>query len=267
MKDFIKNQEPETKRVRRVAMPEHIDAIGHPLYKTIKLEITRRLSGGEWSPGEALPTEKALATHFGVSIGTVRRAMDELVAEHIVVRQQGRGTFLREFSHDLMLNHFWRVTRHDGSREIPIVQTLSFERQTPDPDVSKQLDLRARAEVFKVVNLLLLGGRRIMLDEVHLPCSQFPSLTHEMLVAREGTMFSLYRDEFSIIVICTDERLLAVTADRDAAKILDVPVGTPLIKNIRLSFTFDKHPVELRKSLLLTDGYEYRHSVGGSTMV
>lgn len=248
-------------------MPEHLGTNGQPLYRIIKLEITRRLSGGEWSPGEALPTEKALATQFGVSIGTIRRAMDELVAEHVVVRQQGRGTFLREFSHDLMLNHFWRVTRHDGSREVPIVQTLSFEREPVSPEVAKQMGLRAKTDIYKIVNLLLLGGRQIMLDHVHLPCSRFPGLTHDLLVAREGTMFSLYQDQFGISILRTEERLLAVAAERDAAKLLDVPVGTPLIKNIRLSYSFDKQPVELRQSLLLTDGYEYRHSVGSAPLI
>lgn len=245
-------------------MPEHLGANGQPLYKIIKLEITRRLSGGEWSAGEALPTEKALAAQFGVSIGTVRRAIDELVAEHVVVRQQGRGTFLREFSHDLMLNHFWRVTRHDGSREVPIVQTLSFECQKAPVDIARQMGLRAKTDIYEVVNLLLLGGRRIMLDHVYLPCSRFPGLTEDLLVAREGTMFALYQDEFGINIFRTEERLLAVAADRDVAKLLDIPVGTPLIKNIRLSYSFDKQPVELRQSLLLSDGYEYRHAVGGS---
>lgn len=247
-------------------MPEHLGAAGHPLYRIIKLEITRRLSGGEWGPGEALPTEKTLATEFGVSIGTIRRAMDELVAEHVVVRQQGRGTFLREFSHDLMLNNFWRVTRHDGSREVPIVQTLSFDREPSTPEISAQLSLRPKTEVFKVMNLLLLGGRRIMVDEVYLPCARFPNLTHDMLVAREGTMFALYHDVFGISITRTEERLLAVVANREVAKLLDIPVGTPLINNIRLSYAFDRAPIELRSSLLLTDGYEYRHVVSSNNI-
>ncbi len=100
---------------------------GISLYKRIKIEVTRMLSSGDISSNDPLPTEKQLAARFDVSIGTVRRAMDDLVAEHIVVRQQGRGTFLAALSPERMLNRFWPIFRKDGVRVIPIVQTLSFE--------------------------------------------------------------------------------------------------------------------------------------------
>ncbi len=65
-----------------------------PLYKEVKSRITRSLIAGEWKPGAAIPSESRLAAQFHVSVGTIRKAIDELVAEKIVIRQQGRGTFV-----------------------------------------------------------------------------------------------------------------------------------------------------------------------------
>lgn len=255
------------RRPRRMAMPERGGANGQPLYKLIKLEITKALSGGKVAPGEALPTEKEFASQFGVSVGTIRRAMDELVDEHVVVRQQGRGTFLREFSQDLMLNPFWRIVRPDGSRDIPIVQTLSFAIGPASSEVAAALKIRSKEPVIHIVNLLLLGGRRIMCDDVYLPQALFPGMTKEILVEREGTMFGLYQNRYGISVISTLDRVTAKAATPDSAKLLDVALGMPLLEINRVAHTFDGRPVELRRSLVLTDGYEYRNSIGGSEMM
>lgn len=236
---------------------------GQPLYKIVKLEITRALSGGALGPGEALPTEKELAARFDVSVGTIRRAIDELVAERIVVRQQGRGTFLEELSHERMLNHFWRVVRKDGVREVPIVQTLSFRREPADAVVAGELGLKAGAGTFRIVNLLLLGGRRILCDEVRLPREMFAELTEEILVARRSTMYGLYQSRFGISVVRTEDRIGAIAADREAARRLQIEPGTALLEVHRVAYTFHDKPVEVRRSLFLTDGYEYRHTIGG----
>src|SRR5204862_8254338 len=65
-----------------------------PLYQQIKALMTQRLQAGEWRPGEAIPSELELAARFKVSQGTVRKAIDELAAENLLVRRQGKGTFV-----------------------------------------------------------------------------------------------------------------------------------------------------------------------------
>lgn len=263
MNDPMTRPEARRKPPRRIAVIARGGTDGQPLYKAVKLEITRVLSGGALAPGGALPTEKELAAQYGVSIGTVRRAIDELVAERIVVRQQGRGTFLEELSHERMLNHFWRVVRKDGVREVPIVQTLSFRRAQADAHTAKALAIRPGAAVFHIVNLLLLGGRRVLCDDVKVPLEWFPGLTHEILVARRSTMYGLYQSHFGISVIRIDDRLGAVAADRETAKRLQVPARTPLLEIRRVAYTFGDKPVEMRHSLFLTEDYEYRNTIGG----
>jgi GntR family transcriptional regulator len=232
-----------------------------PLYKEVKLAITRMLSSGEIQPGEAIPTEKQLCNMFGTSIGTVRRAIDELVAEHVLIRQQGRGTFLAPYSPERMLNVFFHIVRHDGYREIPLVQTLSFGPGQADTETAAELGIEEGEPIHHVLNLMLMRGEPVVLDEIRMPQALFPGLTEAEFVARDGTIYALYQSRFGINVIRTLDRLRATAAEPATAKRLNVALGTPLLEIVRVAVTFEDRPVEWRRSLLRTDNYEYRNTL------
>lgn len=234
-----------------------------PLYQSIKLELVRAISGGKVAPGEALPTEKQLADRYGVSVGTVRRAMADLVAEKVLVRQQGRGTFLAPVESARMLNSFWHIMRKDGVQEIPIVQTLHFEEATADEYTADRLRIGAGDPIFRIVNLLLLGGAPTLLDGLHIPKALFPELTQAQFVGRNSTVYDFYRDQYRVNVVKTTDQVCAVAADRDTAKKLDIAMGTPLLEILRVAYSIGDQPVELRRSLLLTDKYEFFDVTGG----
>ena len=99
-----------------------------PLYMEVKRRLTGSIAAGEWRPGEALPSETRLAQRFNVSIGTLRKAIDELVAERIVVRHQGRGTFVATHSANRLLFHFFHVVPRGGEKQYPDTTTLAFRR-------------------------------------------------------------------------------------------------------------------------------------------
>jgi GntR family transcriptional regulator len=234
-----------------------------PLYKKIKLEITRTLSSGEVEPGVALPTEEQIASRFGISVGTVRRAMSELVSEKILVRQQGRGTFLAPFSPDRMLNSFWHIVRKDDVREVPIVQTLRFEEIPSDAPTAARLGIRPGDPIYWIVNLMLMGGNPVLVDHVRISRSLFPRLTKSEFVARDTTIYGLYQNRFRISVVKTVDQLNAVPADLDTAKKLGLALATPLLEIVRVAYTFNERPVEFRRSLLYTENYEFRDITGG----
>lgn len=236
---------------------------GLPRYKAIKLELVRTLSSGGIAADQPLPTEKQLATRYGVSIGTIRRAMDELVAEHVVVRQQGRGTFLAPFSAERLLNRFWPVFRRDGEREIPIVQTLRFEAARADAETALALALPEGAPVYRIVNLLLLDGNPVLLDDVLVARALLPGLTEQNFVARKNTMYGFYQSAYGINVIRIVDRLHAVAADAETARRFGIPAGSALLESIRVAYTFENRPVELRRTLIHTQAYEYRNVIGG----
>ena len=100
-----------------------------PLYEQIKILLTQSLVAGEWKPGEAIPSEFDLAARFGVSQGTVRKAVDELAAEHIVIRRQGKGTYVASHSEPSWQYRFLRVPdRASGPTPEPV---LRLERGRP----------------------------------------------------------------------------------------------------------------------------------------
>src|SRR4051812_21941540 len=98
----------------------------NPLYKEVKRRIMGELISGEWKPGTAIPAEKRLSERFSVSIGTVRKAIDELVAENILIRQQGRGTYVATHDRDRLLYYFFHIVGQDGTKEYPIVTLQAF---------------------------------------------------------------------------------------------------------------------------------------------
>lgn len=230
-----------------------------PLYKEVKFAITRMLSSGDIQAGEAIPTEKELCAMFGTSIGTIRRAIDELVAEHVLIRQQGRGTFLAPYSPERMLNFFFHIVSHDGHREVPIVQTLSFEADTADAPTAEALGIRADDPIHRVFNIMLMGGEPAVLDEIRIPEALFPGLTEAAFVARDTTIYDLYQSRFGINVIRTLDRLRAIPADARTAKRLNIALGMPLLEIIRVAVTFEDRPVEWRRTLLNTENFEYRN--------
>jgi GntR family transcriptional regulator len=115
----------------------------NPLYKEVKIRITRSLIAGEWKPGTAIPSESRLAEHFNVSVGTIRKAIDELVAEKILVRQQGRGTFVTTHTEDRTLYYFFHIVGKDGAREPPTHELLSFQKGKADAETERRSALRA----------------------------------------------------------------------------------------------------------------------------
>jgi GntR family transcriptional regulator len=233
------------------------DAAGMPLYRVVKRALLRAIEAGRCAPGEALPSESELASAFEVSIGTLRHAVDELVAEHILVRRQGRGTFVATHNADRFLFQYFHVERADGLRESPQVDLVSFERLRCDEDTAQALRIRPGDPVFQVENRLLLQGRAVIYDRLLVSSLAFKGLTERRLRERPSTIYHLYQTEFGITVVRALERARAVAADRATARVLGVALGSPVMQVRRTALSFGDRPVEYRVSTLDTTRHEY----------
>jgi GntR family transcriptional regulator len=233
------------------------NADGTPLYRQAKRALLQAIEGGLCPPGQALPAEAVLAAMLGVSIGTLRHAVDELVADHVLVRQQGRGTFVARHSPDRFLFQFFHVESHAGQRELPQVQLLSFERTRLDDDAAEALTQRAGTPALVAENLLLLQGRPVVHDRLTLPAPLFKGLTEKRLRERPGTIYQLYQSDFGVTVLRARERARAVAADRDTARALRLATGAPVMQVRRIALTFGDKPVEYRVSTIDTTRHEY----------
>jgi GntR family transcriptional regulator len=233
-----------------------------PLYKEIKRQLMEALTRGEWKGGEAIPAERRLSERYGISIGTVRKAIDELVAENILIRQQGRGTFVATHTRDRLLFYFFHIVPEAGPKAYPDVQFLSFARGKADRAVALHLQIPGGDPVYRIRNRLRLGGAPIMADDITIPVSRFAGLTERQFRHRASTIYNLYQQAFGVSVVRTSERLRATLADEDSAHLLDVTPGAPLLQIRRVAHTYNSVPVEYRVSLVNTAHHEYWSEIG-----
>jgi GntR family transcriptional regulator len=230
-----------------------------PLYEQIKILLTQSLVSGEWKPGEAIPSEIELASRYRVSQGTVRKAIDELAAEHIVVRRQGKGTFVATHAEENIQYRFLRLTPDEGVPAGMQRRLLDCRRMRPPPDVARTLALKAGENAVELRRLLLTAGRPVVLDDIWLPGTLFKGLTTEKLQGYRGPMYSLFETEFGVRMIRAEEKIRAVAASAEDAQALALPAGAPLLSVERLSFTYGDKPVELRRGLYNTSAHHYRN--------
>lgn len=233
-----------------------------PLYKEVKQSLTRELAGGEWRPGEALPSESALAQRFKVSIGTVRKAVDELVAERAVVRHQGRGTFVSTHDARRLLFHFFHIVPRAGERGYPDTRTIAFRRDRATAAEGAALGIAAGAPVWRIRNLLSLDGAPAIVDDIVLDRARFADLTERIFTQRDNTIYNLYQARYGLNVLRISERLRATLADAAIARLLPVKRGAPLLEINRVARTYHDAPVELRRSLVDTARYDYLSDLG-----
>jgi GntR family transcriptional regulator len=230
---------------------------GVPLYKEVRRMMVEAVSSGEWPPASAIPSEKVLASRFGVAMGTLRKAVDELVAEHVLIRQQGRGTFVARHDRARLMFHFFHIVGADGSKETPTVELHAFARGRADTDEAAHLAIAEGGPVFRIINILKIAGAPIIMDRIAIAQARFPGLTLTAFRDRPNTIYHLYQNSFGITVLRTAERLRAVSADAEGARALGVKTGSPLLEIRRTALTFNDEPVEYRRSLVNTAKHEY----------
>lgn len=228
-----------------------------PLYEQIKILLTQSLVAGEWKPGEAIPSEIELAQRYHVSQGTVRKAIDELAGEHILVRRQGKGTFVASHNEPAYQFRFLHVLPDSGDPAYPQSVLLDLKRAKASAEVARALGIRTGTPVHSVKRLLVFSGKPAVLDDMALVASHFPGITKERLEEHRVSMYAFYENVFGIRMIRAEERLRAVAADAYAAKHLKVAAGTPLLCVDRIAFTYGDKPVEWRRGLCVTEGFSY----------
>ncbi|HYC47956.1 MAG TPA: GntR family transcriptional regulator [Burkholderiales bacterium] len=228
-----------------------------PLYKEVKARLTRGLAAGDWKAGEAIPSEARLAERFSVSIGTIRKAIDELVAERILLRQQGRGTFVATHGEGRTLFYFFHIVGKDGSRELPVSELLSFRKARAGAVEEERLDVPRGAPLFRIQNLLRLGGKPVIFDDIAIPAELFADLDENIFGRREGTIYGLYQARYGITVTRISERISASRPSARAASVLEIADDAPALVIKRVAYTYDDTPVEYRVSWVDTERHEY----------
>jgi len=225
-----------------------------PLYAQVKRALAERILSGVWAPGRPLPNEFQLADEFGVSQGTVRKALDALAAEHLVERHQGRGTFVSRHTSDTVHFRFFQLYGA-GGRIQPESRDVQIAVHTPDTMEQAALALSPSARVIRISRTRTHEGAPII-DE----CISLSEVPFSELLSREtvpNTLYDLYQTDFGITVARVEENLRAVAASEATARRLSCPVGAPVLAIERVAFDYGGQPVEWRVSHCLTDNAFY----------
>ena len=234
-----------------------------PLYLQIRSLLTQSLDAGEWKPGEAIPSEIELAGRYNVSQGTVRKAIDAMAAENIVVRRQGKGTFVATHTEEQSsMFRFLRIRRDDGVDEYPKSRLIDLKRGKASGDIARLLQLREGVAVLVLRRLLEYEGRPVLLDEITLPAPLFKGLTKARYDAYRGSTYGFFETQFGVRMVRADERIKAIAADSASAALLRVAAGSPLLAVERVAYTYGDRPVEWRRGLCTTKNHHYLNQLG-----
>jgi len=230
-------------------------ALGYrPLYRQVKELLMKRLGDGSWSPGQLLPSEPEIAAGLGVSPGTVRKALDEMSAESLVIRRQGRGTFVARHDEERILFQFFRLMPDSGERRFPEGRTLSIAVAKADDTVAAWLGIAPRGPVIAIERIRLLNDRPCIHERIVLPRSLFPGIERQEL---PNNLYAFYSAQYGVTIARGTERLKAVAANARQAELLHVNAGQPMLQVERVALSVDGTPAEWRLSVCLTESAHY----------
>ena len=232
-----------------------------PLYRQIKRLIVAGLESGEWRPGDAIPSEVELATRFGVSQGTVRKAIDELASANLLVRRQGKGTYVATHSEPHAQFRFLRLRPLDGNSQQPETTLIECRKIRASSEAARALGLKSGEGVIMLRRLLALGGVSTVMDEISLPASIFKGLSANRINNYQGSLYNFFEAEFGTRMIRADERIRAVLAGATIAKWLGIDAGVPILCVDRVTFTYGDRPVEFCRGFYRTDQHYYANTL------
>ena len=235
-----------------------------PLYQQIKVLILQSLQAGEWKPSSAIPSEIELAARFKVSQGTVRKAIDELAAENLLVRRQGKGTFVATHAERQIQYRFLKLIPDNGdpSSEGPAQRhIIDCKRTRASVDVARALAIRAGDATLQVRRVLSFASVPTILEDLWLPAAPFKGLTAERLRDYNGPMYALFETEFDVRMVRAEEKIRAVLPDPEQCSLLKISPQSPLLSVERIAYTYNDIPMELRRGLYLTNKHYYRNAL------
>jgi GntR family transcriptional regulator len=235
-----------------------------PLYQQIKGLILQGLQSGEWKPGEGIPSEMELAARYRVSQGTVRKAIDELASDNLLIRRQGKGTFVATHAEQQVQYRFLKLMPDlgDPKSEGPAQRKIvDCKRLRANADIARALAIRSGDAVLQVRRVLSFAGSPTILEDLWLPGAPFKGLTAERLSEYDGHMYALFETEFGVRMVKAEEKIKAVTPDSAQCKLLEIKANTPLLSVERVAYTYNDTPMELRRGFYVTNTHHYHNAL------
>lgn len=227
-----------------------------PLYTQVKQHLIQRIVDQVWAPGSLLPSENKLAVELGVSQGTVRKALDEMTAEKLVIRKQGRGTFVSEHTHEQELFHFFRLVDQDNRQLHPTSQVLNVVSCQPNDLEINRLGLKKDSTITRISRLRFLNDQPTIVEIISVPNDYISDLSDQ--VTLPNSLYSFYQKFYGLTVLRAVDRIKVVNANEEDMHLLGLSSVKPLLEIERVAESIDGRLVEFRISRLLTENCHYR---------
>ena len=232
-----------------------------PLYQQIKALLLDSLQSGEWRPGAPIPSEIELAARYEVSQGTVRKAVDELATENLLIRHQGKGTFVASHHSEAWQYRFFSLMPDSGKKAPLKSHFLACKAIKSPSKIAQLLKLPASEQVIQIDRVQSLGGHVAVFEQIWLPKARFRGMTLDRLESWPGPLYAFYESEFATHMVRAEEKIKAIAAEAAIANHLKLEPGSPLLLVERLSFTYGNKPVEVRRAHYDTRQQHYENKL------
>lgn len=231
-----------------------------PLYKEVRRKILAGLANGDWQPGDQLPTEVELAQRFGVAISTVRAGIRDLTAAGILIRRQGKGTFVARHDVERQQFRFSHVHDNSGQKLVTRRHITSIVREVADNRTREILQLGSgtSTEVHRISATLYVADKAVAVMSIILPANRFPTVDSKDLEQSSENLYAVYQRRYGVTVVRMEERISAIASNAAIARKLGLRKGDPILSVERVAFSFNDLPVEIRHRLYDGSRHHYR---------
>jgi GntR family transcriptional regulator len=224
-----------------------------PLYLQLRDALAERISAGTWKPGAAIPNESDLAREFGVSAGTMRKALDMMETDRLLTRRQGRGTFVNDQASDVLARRFSNLRTGDGQRLDPLARTTHVAEDAPSEEERLRLELGPDDRIYRVHRTRLHKNQPFMVEHAVVPADLFPGLDKKEEVAIRIIVLA---QQHGVLLGKAEERISIGQASQPVAEVVGVAPGRPVMVLDRIVRALDGRVVEWRVGWLnLVDKY------------
>ena len=232
---------------------------GEPLYVAVRRRLIGEISSGRFPHGASLPSELDLARQYGVHQGTVRKAIDGLVADRVLVRRQGSGTYVATPDDDAILFRFYRLKPDTGASRFPQSRIIGCETGLCDAREAKALGLAKNAPVHRFERVRLAANTPLLIETITVPAALFPGIAD--IDPLPNNVYRLYADIWGLSVARADERVKAIAATACDAEALEMTPGSPLLEISRVAYDLSDRSIELRVSRCRSDRFHYANTL------
>ena len=225
-----------------------------PLYLQLRDALAERIATGEWKVGRTLPSEIHLARELNVSPGTLRKSLDLLERDHLIIRRRGRGTYVNNPTAPTELARFTKVRASNGDPVLGELLSVELVRRAASEREKTLLLLPQDADVCALRRLRSYQGNPLLVEHVLLPNALFSDVSD----AEWGSCWlTEIAPRHGVLLGSATEKLTPAVASAGACQALRIPQGSAIFILERLITTLDGRPAQWRRAECVSSGLHY----------